>query len=63
MHRENATALAPPEEEDAPGEAEPAPATPVPEEVPLQAAVSRVAVTSAVTTRPLPRRRGWDRGI
>jgi hypothetical protein len=58
MHRENATALGPPEEEDAPGEAEPTLATPLPEEVPLQAAVSRVAVTSAVITRPPPRRRG-----
>jgi hypothetical protein len=58
MHRENATALGRPGEEDAPGEAEPTLATPLLEEVPLQAAVNRVAVNSAVTTRPPPRRRG-----
>jgi hypothetical protein len=63
MHRENATALRPPGEEEGLAEVLPTLATSLLDVPPPQAAVKRVAVTrvavdSAVATRPMPRRRG-----
>jgi hypothetical protein len=57
MHRENASALAPPEE-DALAETVPRPATPVLDGVPLQAVVTRVTMSSAAAAGPTRRHRG-----